>query len=169
MRDASAQERIAALRRVREERRLSNAEETEARRRRRLTARFHDVFHIRTTGTATSQPEGIPETNSTGVVCATDGFGLSPIERIPEIPSSDTAGPSTSTPSTTSDWPVVVPKASTLVHDSKPSPPTPSPSSPRAITPVSATPRPEPASPSAVALPPSPTNIEPKDHKDDKL
>jgi hypothetical protein len=49
MRDATPQERIIALRRVREERRSTPSEEAEARRRRRLTGRFQDVFSIRTT------------------------------------------------------------------------------------------------------------------------
>jgi hypothetical protein len=49
MRDATPQERIAALRRVQEERRSTPTEEAEARRRRRLTARLHDVFSIHTT------------------------------------------------------------------------------------------------------------------------
>jgi hypothetical protein len=48
MRDATAQERIDALRRVREQRGSNSTEELEARRRRRLTARLHG-FSIRTT------------------------------------------------------------------------------------------------------------------------
>ena len=53
MREATEQERLQALRLVREEQRArtSPAEEAEARRRRRLTARLHDVFRIHTTTT----------------------------------------------------------------------------------------------------------------------
>jgi hypothetical protein len=60
MREATAQERLEALRRVREEqaRRASPAEEAEARRRRRLTARLHDAFRIRTTRRGRSPGSG---------------------------------------------------------------------------------------------------------------
>src|ERR1700761_3279053 len=67
MRDASPQERIAALRRVREERRASQTEEAEARRLRRLTTRLHDVFSIRTPrnrSPAASDGETSPRTGS---------------------------------------------------------------------------------------------------------
>jgi hypothetical protein len=160
MRDASAQERIAALRRVREERRLTNTEETEARRRRRLTARLQDVFHIRTTGTSSSPPQSNHEGGASGTMS-------SPIERIAESPSEIspiTTGPSTSTPpKTTSDWPVPIPKASAAAQGSTPLA-APSSSSPLPAVPVVAAP----ASPSAVALPPSPTDSNSKDHKADK-
>ncbi|KAF2672607.1 hypothetical protein BT63DRAFT_450633 [Microthyrium microscopicum] len=56
MRDATPQERIEALRRVREQRRTSPTEEADARRRRRLTARLHDVFSIRTSSRHESPP-----------------------------------------------------------------------------------------------------------------
>jgi hypothetical protein len=65
MADATAQERLDALRHVREYRRTTPAEEAEARRRRRLTARLQDVFHIRTKARGVSSDEDIPEGTAT--------------------------------------------------------------------------------------------------------
>jgi hypothetical protein len=76
MRDATPQERIEALRRVREERRTTPGEEVEARRRRRLTTRLHDVFSIRTTRNRS------PGASS---AAAPSHHGES-VEAIPEIP-----------------------------------------------------------------------------------
>jgi hypothetical protein len=56
MEHASPQERIAALRQLREARRAAPEEEMETRRRRRLTARLHDTFHVRTRPRATASP-----------------------------------------------------------------------------------------------------------------
>jgi len=49
MRDATPQQRLAALRQVRQERQSTPAEDAEARSRRRLTLRLQDVFSIHTT------------------------------------------------------------------------------------------------------------------------
>jgi hypothetical protein len=86
MRDASPQERIAALRRLREERRASQAEEAEARRIRRLTARLHDVFHIRTTRNRQLGLDGetSPHTGSVEAIPGSQAEHESPNEAIPQ-------------------------------------------------------------------------------------
>ncbi|KIW08519.1 uncharacterized protein PV09_01409 [Verruconis gallopava] len=56
MQSASREERIAALRRLREQRAQSGAEEVETRRRRRLTARLGETFGVRTRARGTSPP-----------------------------------------------------------------------------------------------------------------
>jgi len=59
MQDAPVEERIAALRRLREARAAANAEdEAETRRRRRLTARLGSVFGVRTGPAASSNGRG---------------------------------------------------------------------------------------------------------------
>jgi hypothetical protein len=62
MSNATAQERLAALRQVRQQRNAAPAEEMEARRRRRLTIRLQDVFSIRTTR---NRPNSIAEASPT--------------------------------------------------------------------------------------------------------
>ena len=56
MQSASREERIAALRRLREHRNQSVAEEAETRRRRRLTARLGETFGVRTRARGASPP-----------------------------------------------------------------------------------------------------------------
>jgi hypothetical protein len=95
MREATAQERLQALRLVREEqaRRASPAEEAEARRRRRLTARLHDVFRIHTT---TSRRGRSPPADSVGSLGTTDGgemaTGALPLPRTPTEGESSVGG-----------------------------------------------------------------------------
>jgi hypothetical protein len=91
MREATAQERLQALRLVREEQRAraSPAEEAEARRRRRLTARLHDVFRIHTTTTRRGRSPPAETPTSDGEAATQGGsFGgaaaASSVETIPE-------------------------------------------------------------------------------------
>jgi hypothetical protein len=86
MEEASAQERIAALRHVREQR--SPGEELEARRRRRLTLRLQDVFHIRTR--ALDRNASSSEMSMTAAAGATPATAVS-VERIPESQQESTA------------------------------------------------------------------------------
>jgi hypothetical protein len=89
MADATAQERLDALRSVRQTRQITPAEETEARRRRRLTARLHDVFHIRTRSRGGSPVDGeAAESSSAAPAGLRASVSESPtaisVERIPE-------------------------------------------------------------------------------------
>jgi hypothetical protein len=87
MEEATPQERIAALRRVREQR--SPGEELEARRRRRLTLRLQDVFHIRTR--ALDRNASSSEMSMTGAVGAPPAAAVS-VERIPESQQESSVG-----------------------------------------------------------------------------
>jgi hypothetical protein len=87
MRDATTQQRIAALRQVRQERQATPAEDAEARSRRRLTLRLQDVFSIRTTrnrpGSVVGNSPTSP-TSPTSPISALQRGGAGSVEAIPE-------------------------------------------------------------------------------------
>jgi hypothetical protein len=88
MEEASAQERIAALRHVREQR--TPSEELEARRRRRLTLRLQDVFHIRTRALDRNAPSS--EMSMTSAAAGAAPAAAVSAERVPESQQESTAG-----------------------------------------------------------------------------
>ena len=90
MQAASREERIAALRRLREHRNQSVAEEAETRRRRRLTARLGETFGVRTRARGSSPPASGSATSSVPAASdTTAGAARSiPENSIPEEPRS---------------------------------------------------------------------------------